>query len=280
MPRKDLTNSEREAVYHRLLQLSINGKLPRGSITQTAAQFDVSRDTIHRIWKRGQESTSSPSFPANVSNRKHNSGRKRKEISDLQDRIKAISIGSRTSLRSMEMATGISKSTLHRAVKDGAIIRHSSSIKPFLTEENKVNRVKFALDHIIYNERRHKYEFKSLNNYVHVDEKWFRIMKDHQSFYLAPDENTPHRTAKSKNFITKIMFLCAVARPRYNPTTRLYFDGKIGIWPFVRMEAAQRSSKNRPSGTMEMKAVKVTREVYSSFLVNKVFPAIRAKFPV
>ncbi len=280
MTRTDLNNSERQAAYQKLLQISINGKLPRGAITNTALEFNVSRKTMHRLWKRGQESSTVPMVPANVNNRLHNSGRKAKSISDLQERIKSISIGHRTSLRSMEMATGISKSSLHRAVQSGALLRHSSAIKPLLTDSNKIRRLKFALDHVHYNSHKDTYEFKSMNNYVHIDEKWFRIMKDHQSFYLAPDEPKPNRAANSKSFIPKIMFLCALARPRYNPTTRSYFDGKIGIWPFVQMEAAQRNSKNRPAGTLEMKAIKVTREVYTSYLVEKVFPAIRNKFPV
>ena len=30
------------------------------------------------------------------------------------------------------------------------------------------------------------------------------------------------------------MFLAAVARPRYDEEGNCYFDGKLGIWPFVR----------------------------------------------
>lgn len=280
MTRKDLTNTERQAAYQKLLRISRNGKLPHGSITQTAQEFNVSRLTIHRLWKRGQESSSNPRVPANVNSRKFNSGSKRREVSELQEKLKALSIGERTSLRRMETKTGISKSSLHRAVQAGEILSHSSSIKPLLTGKNELNRVKFALDHIHYNPRTDTYQFNNLLNYVHVDEKWFRIMKDSQRFYLTPDEDVPHRTAKSKSFVEKVMFLCAIARPRYNPKTRLYFDGKIGIWPFISLQAAKRNSKNRPAGTMEMKPLTVTREVYTSYLVEKVFPAIRSKFPV
>ena len=34
--------------------------------------------------------------------------------------------------------------------------------------------------------------------------------------YLAPNEEPPHRTVGHKSHILKVMFLCAVARPRYN----------------------------------------------------------------
>ncbi len=39
------------------------------------------------------------------------------------------------------------------------------------------------------------------------------------------------------------------------------FDGKIGICPFVVQEAAQRSSKNLPCGTLETKHINVDSKV-------------------
>ncbi len=33
---------------------------------------------------------------------------------------------------------------------------------------------------------------------------------------MADDEASPHREGKSKRFIQKVMFLAAVARPRYD----------------------------------------------------------------
>lgn len=54
----------------------------------------------------------------------------------------------------------------------------------------------------------------------------------------------------------KIMFLCAIAPPRFDPVTgECIFDGKIGIWPFVEKEIAQRDSVNRPAGTNETKTI-------------------------
>ena len=31
--------------------------------------------------------------------------------------------------------------------------------------------------------------------------------------------------------ITKLMFLCAVVRPHFNPCPNSWWDGKLGIWP-------------------------------------------------
>ena len=38
--------------------------------------------------------------------------------------------------------------TLHRLFKKGFFWRHTSSLKPFLTEENKVSRVAYCLEEI------------------------------------------------------------------------------------------------------------------------------------
>lgn len=65
-----------------------------------------------------------------------------------------------------------------------------------------------------------------MTNVIHVDDKWFHIMKEEKTFYLSPTEPKPHRTTESKTFLAKVMFLCAVARPRYNPNTHSIFDGK------------------------------------------------------
>ena len=51
------------------------------------------------------------------------------------------------------------------------------------------------------------------------------------------------------------MFLAAVACPQYDHEKGEKFDGKIGIWPFTEVVKANRSSKNRPKGTPELKPI-------------------------
>ncbi|GAA0151904.1 hypothetical protein LIER_10521 [Lithospermum erythrorhizon] len=58
------------------------------------------------------------------------------------------------------------------------------------------------------------------------------------------------------------------------------FSGKIGIFPFIKREAAQRRSCNRDAGTMEIKSItSVTREIIRSVLINEVIPSIKLKWP-
>uniref|UniRef100_A0A8I6Y7V7 Uncharacterized protein n=1 Tax=Hordeum vulgare subsp. vulgare TaxID=112509 RepID=A0A8I6Y7V7_HORVV len=85
------------------------------------------------------------------------------------------------------------------------------------------------------------------------------MTKKKRNYYLLPDEEDPERPVK--NSIWKVMFLTAVARPRFDEDGNMTFSGKIGVWPFVRVTAAAKRSKNREKGTLETKSIIVTREV-------------------
>jgi len=90
--------------------------------------------------------------------------------------------------------------------------------------------------------------FKDMYNIIYIDEKWFYRTRRNQKYYLANDEERPHREVKSKNFIEKVMFLAVVARPRFDQNGNCIFDGKLGVLPFVYVEPAKRKSENRPRG--------------------------------
>ena len=83
-----------------------------------------------------------------------------------------------------------------------------------------------------------------------------------------------------KSFLTKIMFLCAVARIRYAMRRNAWFDGKIGIWPIGKWEPAKRSSKKHANGTPVWKNQCITRDVYREYLIQKCQPAVKEKWPM
>ncbi|CAN0486911.1 unnamed protein product, partial [Discosporangium mesarthrocarpum] len=115
--------------------------------------------------------------------------------------------------------------------------------------------------------------------WVHVDEKLFYVMKDGRGIYLHPEEDAPKPPrAQNKRFITKVVFLAAVARPRMI-SDGVWFDGKIGIWPIVDTVAAMGSSKNRKKGTMIQKPATINAERYKELMIDKVIPAIKARMP-
>ena len=75
------------------------------------------------------------------------------------------------------------------------------------------------------------------------------------------------------------MFLCAVVRPRFNPSANSWWDGKLGIWRIGDWEPVKWKSKNRPKGMVVWKNKMVTKEAYRELLLSKLILAILEKWP-
>ena len=73
------------------------------------------------------------------------------------------------------------------------------------------------------------------------------------------------------------MFLCVVARPRYDTNNNTWFDRKIGIWPIGKWELPKQSSKKRAKGTPVWKNQCITQDVYCENLIQKFLPAMMKK---
>ena len=58
--------------------------------------------------------------------------------------------------------------------------------------------------------------FEDLYDYIHIYKKWFYLTKVKRSYYLMLNEKEPGKNCKSKRFITKVMFMAAVAGPSYD----------------------------------------------------------------
>ncbi|OMO83319.1 hypothetical protein COLO4_22596 [Corchorus olitorius] len=217
-----LKNEEREAIYRVLLQNYVNGKVKRGVKKMLASAYSISTKIVHRIWKQGMSI-------GDVRHRKtHNCGRKRIQIDEAQ--VRSIPLSKRSTFRCMATALKTSKSTCQRLHKRGFFRRHSNSVKPLLTPENKIERLRFCIDML--------------------------------------EENNIQQDPTFK------------ARPRFDEEGNELFSGKIGCFPLVTQEPAIRSSVNRPAGTLETKPVTyVNRGVIKNYLLEKVLPAIKSKWP-
>ena len=153
--------------------------------------------------------------------------------------------------------------------------RVSTTLKPALQDYHYFDRVNYCISQIDLTRNR----FKPNYNVIHIDVKWFHLKQVTKKIYLHKDEPEPVQKMRHKNHITKVMFLAAVARPRFDPHPQVWFDGKIGIWPIVHLVAAQRNSRNRPAGTMELKCQSLTKDVNSDYICNEVIPSITDKWP-
>ena len=101
-------------------------------------------------------------------------------------------------------------------------------------------------------------KFQDMHVQIHVDEKWFFLMREKERYLLHQDEKNLKHCVKHKLHITKVMFLCAVARPCLNPCYNSWWDSKLRIWPIRHWEPAKQQLKNRPKGTLVWKNAIVT----------------------
>ncbi|CAM9213819.1 unnamed protein product [Discosporangium mesarthrocarpum] len=90
-------------------------------------------------------------------------------------------------------------------------------IKSVLSEKAEVTRVEFVLSHVSMKEET-GIVVDDMYDWVHVGKKWFYVMRDGARIHKRPDEEVPNLPrSPSKRFISKVMFLAAVPRPRIYP---------------------------------------------------------------
>ena len=147
---------------------------------------------------------------------------------------------------------GVSKATVHCWIVPSTILVHCSSLKPVLTEENKVARLLMALH---FRDPVDPTKYCDMLDQIHLDKKWFFLTWEN---LLLLEERNPKHCTKHKSHITKVMILCAIAHPRFNPSANSWWDGKLGIWPIGDWELAKCKSKNRLRGTLVWKNKSVT----------------------
>jgi hypothetical protein len=167
--------------------------------------------------------------------------------------------------------------------KEEKIRAHTMSLKPKLNDDHLLNRLYHCISKIDRNtvQAATGMKYKTMYNEVHVDEKWFYLVRDGGRYYLAADEDPPDAIAvRHKSHITKVMFLCALGRPQYNHTTRQWFTGMIGIYPVGELDMyVRRTSIHRP-GDIRWENQNMDRDMYREMLCDLVLPDIRNKMPI
>ena len=276
--KRELSKSTQIQMVTMLQTLETDDGMRSGSFAMVAECFGVARSTVYRLWNRVVRTRAhghiiSPEFQSH----KKNCGRPPMYPSEfVREGIKNIPLRKRRTQRKLAASLGVSKTTVQRWIVDSTIRVHCNSLKPVLTEENKVARLIMALESHDPNDPS---KFLDMMDCVHVDEKWFFLSRQRERYLLLLEEKNLKRCVKSKSHITKVMFLCAVAHPRFNTSANSWWDGKLGIWPIGGWEPAQRASKNRPRGTLVWKNKPVTKGVYRELLISKLLPAIIEKWP-
>lgn len=276
-----MKREEKNAIAMELLESSSNGKLKHGALKETSEKWCCSVDTIYRVWKRCvQQRANAPLRGVSFATDEGHSGRKGPTaafVTELYAKIAKLKPEERGDLRSLSAALGVPITTLQRYVKSKLLRVHTITLKPTLSEDHKRQRVEFIASLLVHHDCGPT--FSAMYDRVHLDEKWFFLKKTKRRVYLTPAEPDPYHHTQHKSHVPKIMFLCAVARPRVHPVTGEVFDGRIGMWPFADWVPAQRGSRNRQAGTLVLKSRPANRDTYKQLLMEEVLPAVKSKWP-
>ncbi|CAN0183123.1 unnamed protein product, partial [Discosporangium mesarthrocarpum] len=133
-----------------------------------------------------------------------------KEAVDVHD----VPSVQQTSYRKWAVAAGVPLSTPYLTVKRDVVKAVRRWIKSVLSEKVKVKRVEFVLGHVS-RKGGTGMVVDDMYDGVHVDENWFYVTRDGARTYPRPDEDVPSPSrSPSKRFISKVMFLVAVAGPQ------------------------------------------------------------------
>ena len=231
--------------------------------------------TVSCLWKNAQKTFQEHGHFYVQSNQDNCDRPKLYDCALLEEAIEELPAHKRKTQRLLAWSLGVSLGTVQRLIHSEEIIMPiQSRVKPMLTDQNKFERAMFAASRVDENGI-----FHGMYDQIFIDKKWFFTTEAANRVYVTKKEKQPKRAVKSKKNMIKVMFLTAVACPCYDENGVCTFDGKIGMWPFVEKVPAQRSSANRPAGTIETKTVNVNKEVYSEFLCEKLAPAVKELWP-
>jgi hypothetical protein len=272
---RQVTVEDQKAIFYACRSHFGPHGLKRGILKELAIQMGFERKTISRQWNRMKKSLHdlldnhpedehTAIIDANshklffVLHGQRRKGKYKYDRDALKDRLEAVTFKARRTRCQLAVALQVSLATAHWLVRPrptaeskkllyGGNIFHvvTSKLKPALKDSNKVHRFLFCASQVkeasialrapVYEDQMDR---------VHVDEKWFWLCKDGERYILAEGEEPPQRYVCHKCHIEKVMFLCAQARPRLDPTNGQWWDGKLGIWAIGDFTMAQRNSVN------------------------------------
>ncbi|RHZ10839.1 hypothetical protein DYB37_009171 [Aphanomyces astaci] len=136
---RELSSTKRDEVIRHLHLFVKGGRLTHGAFAKTAEALEVSARAVSYTWRKFRNDGTTKSSKAG------NVGRRLRYTSQaIQQRVGAVPIDQRSTMRDISVATGIALGTLSRHLKKGTFRRRSTRIKPLLSDANKVERVACA----------------------------------------------------------------------------------------------------------------------------------------
>ena len=289
---EELTRTERQMIISRLLWTLKERDgimcLKEEIAVLLMEELHVSRWTLRRIWNRALENSnnfegSDPQFLTSLLKQSNCGCNEKVESRWCQRSGEGDPIAQETNNSKSSSSTQDTKKHFVQYDEGGKEWKGGGNYACFAQFKTHAHRrtqvatsilLLFFLNNIVPGRCFHDYY-----NHVHIDEKWFFISEVQLRVYVTPDEILPNWQMQNKDHILKVMFLSAVARPRYNNSGDCTFDGKIRMWPFIERKPAHRTSVRREKGTLITTSVSCNRERYRNLLCKYVVPAIKQKWP-
>jgi hypothetical protein len=122
----------------------------------------------------------------------------------------------RSTVRAAAAICGLPQTTLQYRIKVSELCKVTSLVKPLLIDEMRYMRFHVCVSHV----DRDTSMYAEMLSTVHVDERSLHVTEATQRFLLLPGVLALTRRFKSRRFITRVMVLAAVARPRVGPATQ------------------------------------------------------------
>ena len=172
-----------------LLMTTMEDQLKRGSIMAVAERFNIACSMIHRLWKQAEHmhSTgliSSPELCSWI----RNSGRVPKYLPEfIEEGVKSVLLRKRCTQQELAKLMVVSKTTVQCWIVELTLHVHANSLRPILTEENRLARFEMAMDS---RDLVDQMKYQDMHDQIHVDEKWFFLMREKERYLLHQDEKT------------------------------------------------------------------------------------------
>ena len=245
--------------------------LKRGDKKKISEALNVSDTAVSKFAKRLKDGE--PASQVVKSRKVGNSNSFSHDNDKLLAKLEELKPEERGTMRCLSEHLGVSLHKIYDMVRDGLIRCNRRNLKPRLSPAHRVARLQWANEHIDDNGK-----VDDMYDYVHIDEKWFYVHHDGSKIYVTAAEDAPEDFhVQHKSHIRKVMFFAAVARPR--PIGRRdWWDGKLGCWAFTDTVVAQRTSKNRPKGALEVKTIPADKKSVEKMMV-RLSKAIEEKWP-
>jgi hypothetical protein len=282
--RKQYPKGVREAIWNVVESRKIDGVLPWGAVNEIRKQFKVHRKIVERVIERGEAGLELG--VVNFADRRvHNTKLLKYDPEVLKAELRELPIQQRGTNRDCAYHLGLPLTTFfHYTKKHGVFHSVSVSVKPKHTAWHRQQRMAFIRERIDIAGVHYEPQFDT----IHIDEKFFHVDKKNRRVFLAEGEEMPHRDYRNINYIEKVMFLAAVARPwRHMGFHNNYdaeswsFDGKVGLYPLIEERAALRGDRRTGliRGDNIITPVSITAQYFEHIVIEKLLPDIALKCP-